>query len=325
MSPVGRNIRRALLACLVAVAAAAALPAGAGAARPEPPTTAEVRELARDYVRRHDLSRTHRAERAAPALARGQRRLFGKSIHVAFYGAPQLTGTVLGKSSPNRAMRKLKRQAKAYKKRGDRPVERAVNLIGVIATADPGPDKLYRTRQSDRIIANYLNAARSVGARLVLDIQPGRAAVLDEMRGLRPWLREPDVDVAIDPEWDVKRNEIPGQDDGSINAAEVNRATEWLDRLVERRGLPNKALIVHQFRDGSVRKRADLLQGDGVEVLLNFDGIGSARAKKVGYRRLAVEGIFNGFSLFYDLDTGGLMRPPEVLRLDPRVDYAMYQ
>jgi hypothetical protein len=243
---------------------------------------------------------------------------------VAFYGAPQLTGTVLGKSNPNKAMRKLKAQAKAYRKAGTRPVERAVNLIGVIATADPGSDDMYRTRQSDRIIANYLTAARSIGARLVLDIQPGRAAVLDEMKEMRRWLREPDVDVAIDPEWNMQRKEIPGQDEGSIKAEELNRATDWLARIVERRALPNKALIVHQFRDGSVRRRADLVHADGVEVLLNFDGIGSPRAKKAGYRNLAVEGIFNGFSLFYDLDTK-LMKPPAILALDPRVDYAMYQ
>jgi hypothetical protein len=324
MEPAGSIIRGALLVCAVASAALFFLPASGFAQRFAPPTAAEVRERTRDYVDEHDLVAAGRALRAVPAPRGGERQLFGEAIHVAFYGAPQLTGTVLGKSPPNRAMSRLKRQAKAYRKSGDRPVERTVNLIGVIATADPGTDDLYRTRQSDRIIANYLTAARSIGARLVLDIQPGRASVLDELREMRRWLREPDVDVAIDPEWNVGRKEIPGQDEGSIKAEELNKATDWLDRLIARQGLPPKALVVHQFRDGSVRGRDDLLQGEAVEVLLNFDGIGSPRAKKVGYRRLAVEGIFNGFSLFYDLDER-LMKPPSVLALDPRVDYAMYQ
>lgn len=326
MGLAGRDIRRALLASVVAPAALLVLPAGAPAhqPQPQPPTSAEVRELTRDFVRSQGLPAARGVGGVGTDPTGGGRRLFGEAIYVAFYGAPQLTGTVLGKSSPSRAMSKLKRQAKAYGKAGDRPVERAVNLIGVIATADPGSDELYRTRQSDRIIANYLTAARSIGARLVLDIQPGRASVLDEMRELRRWLREPDVDVAIDPEWNVGRKEIPGQDEGSIKAEELNKATALLDRLVERQGLPPKALIVHQFREGSVRGRDELLQGEAVEVLLNFDGIGGRRAKKAGYRRLAVEGVFNGFSLFYDLDDR-LMKPPAVLALDPRVDYAMYQ
>lgn len=325
MRGVGRDIRRGLLACLAATVAAAALPAAAGAEpqRPAPPTSSEVRELTRDYVRRHALPAQPR-EVVASASAKPPRRLFGRKIHVAFYGSPQLTGTVLGKNSPKKAMRKLKRQARGYRKAGKRPVARAVDLIGVIATADPGPDRLYRTRQSNRVIANYLNAARSIGARLVLDIQPGRAKVLAEMRAMRRWLREPDVDVAIDPEWNVGPRGIPGRTEGSINAKDLNRATAWLDRLVERRGLPPKALIVHQFRDGSIRHRGRVKQGEKVEVLLNFDGIGTARAKKVGYRRLAIKRLFNGFSLFYSLDDG-LMRPRAVLRLKPRVDYAMYQ
>ncbi len=60
-------------------------------------------------------------------------------------------------------------------------------------------------------------------------------------------------------------------------------------------------------------------------MLLNFDGIGSRRAKRAGYKSLATNAdLLDGFSLFYDRDLR-LMKPRSVLRLRPAVEYAMYQ
>ena len=38
------------------------------------------------------------------------------------------------------------------------------------------------------MINEYLRAARSVGGRLMIDIQPGRSPILDELEYLEPWL-----------------------------------------------------------------------------------------------------------------------------------------
>ena len=93
-----------------------------------------------------------------------------------------------------------------------------------------------------------------------------------------------------------------------------------MSNLIERENLPQKALVIHQFRDGSVKRRKDIKQPAGVDVVLNFDGIGGAAAKKAGYARLTREDLFAGFSLFYRLDSG-LMKPGEVLRLEPEPDF----
>jgi hypothetical protein len=250
--------------------------------------------------------------------------LFPERRVVAFYGAPQLRATELGRRKPRAAARRLVRQARPYARHGDRRVVRAFDLTGTIATADRGSDGKYRSRQPDRVIASFLEEIRSRRGRLVLDIQPGRSSALAEMRALRKWIRQPDVDVAIDPEWNVGRRGVPGRTEGSIGARELNRAGRWLAKQVAARELPPKALIVHQFHRGSVRARERLRQFEGVAMTLNFDGIGAPKPKKAGYRNLAREGIFNGFSLFYALDRR-LMEPRAVLRLDPVVDYVMYQ
>jgi hypothetical protein len=298
-----------------------AMPAGATAAGPgELPTAAEIERSTDRFLERH---------RAAPAspparMARGPGALLPTNRVVALYGAPQMGQTILGLRSPEGAARKLAAQAAPYAELGVRPVTGAFDLVSVFATAGGGPDGLYRSRQDDQIIQIYLDQARAVGARLILDIQPGRAKVLDELRQLREWLVQPDVDIAIDPEWNVGRRGIPGRTDGRINARKINRVAQVLARKVRANGLPPKLLLVHQFREGSVRGRTKIRQRAEVQTLLNFDGIGSPAAKQRGYAALSVPSVFGGFSLFYRRDTP-LMDPASVLALLPEPDLLLYQ
>ena len=69
-----------------------------------------------------------------------------------------------------------------------------------IAMADRGADGRYRFPQNQATIARYLRAARQANARLILDIQSVRLPFTTEVQALRRWLREPDVDLALDPE-----------------------------------------------------------------------------------------------------------------------------
>ena len=103
-----------------------------------------------------------------------------------------------------------------------------------IATADRGGDGLYRFRQSQSTITSYLRAARRASARLILDIQPGRSPFSSEVRALERWLREPDVDLALDPEWNVARYGVPGRTDGSVDARTVNGVSDQLASIVRR-------------------------------------------------------------------------------------------
>lgn len=245
-------------------------------------------------------------------------------VMVALYGAPQLSQTIVGQRTTNGIVRKLKKQVKPYAKKTDLEVTPSINLIGVIATADAGADGLYRTRQSDQVIAAYLRAVRKVGGRLTLDIQPGRSPIKRELRALRGWIAQPDIDIGIDPEWNVGRKGVPGVTEGKVSHRELNAASRYIQKVIDTEGIGPKAMIVHQFREGSVKGRRKVQQGESVEVALNFDGIGSPRAKKAGYANLAHRKLFDGFSLFYSRDTR-LLKPGRVLALDPDAEYVMYQ
>ena len=112
--------------------------------------------------------------------------------------------------------------ARPYNRPG-RPALPAFELISTIVHRTPGEDGKFSTRQKPEVIDRYLREARKHRALLILDIQPGRASFLDEVRALRPWLEQPDVSLALDPEWSMKEGEIPGQSIGSTNAADRQR------------------------------------------------------------------------------------------------------
>lgn len=310
-----------------ALGVAAALAAGLGLGgpqalaapndRPDPPRWGEVQRATPDY-------RGGAAPSAAPRRARGDDLLlFPGNRVVSFYGAPQMTATILGRKSPRKAARKLRREAAAYERRRT-PVVRAFDLVAVIATASAGADGMYRFRQPSEVIAKYLRAVRRFDGRLVLDVQPGRSDFLDELRALRPWLALPDVDLALDPEWNVGPRGRPGVTQGSVSARKINRVSAGLQQIIDTNDLPPKLLVVHQFREGSIRRRGRIRQREDVQVTLNFDGIGSPRAKRAGYAALAREDLFNGFSLFYLRDSP-LMVARQVLRLVPPVNFVLYQ
>jgi hypothetical protein len=244
---------------------------------------------------------------------------------VAYYGAPQDPQLgALGIGPPDSAVRRLERQARPYDRKR-RPVLPALELITVIANADPGEDGMYRSRQEDAVIRRYLRAARRVKGLLLLDIQPGRADFFSETVRLRKWLKEPDVGLALDPEWRVSAGEVPGQVIGQVGSREVNATSAWLAQLVQRRNLPEKLFVIHQFTDDMV-DHTELKQPEGLAMVLNVDGFGGREVKIAKYRNFAREAkeFIPGFKLFYEEDVN-LLAPRDVMRMKPRPQLVVYE
>jgi hypothetical protein len=260
-----------------------------------------------------------------PQLPRGGRSIFPEHRVVAFYGAPQAAELgELGIGSPDSAARRLRRQAAPYARK-TRPVLPAMELIATIANAHPGLDGMYRTQQPHSVIRRYLRAARRAKALLVLDIQPGHADFTDEVRRLDRYLREPDVGLALDPEWHTP-GAVPGTQIGSVSAEQVNAVSRHVSRIVREHNLPEKLFVVHQFTVDMVRDKQRVEQPGGLAVTMNVDGFGTRSAKLSKYRLFTNDGKkFNdGLKLFYREDTG-LMKPRSVLALEPPPDLVVYE
>jgi len=176
------------------------------------------------------------------------------------------------------------------------------------------------------VIRRYLKAARKAKALLILDIQPGRSDFFTETKRLRKWLKEPDVGLALDPEWRMSAGQVPGQVIGRVGSREVNATTAWLDQLVTKYKLPQKLLLVHEFTDDMVPE-AELKPRQGLAYVLNVDGFGGQALKIAKYKSFAAQaGEFRrGFKLFYHEDTKPMMTAAQVMRLQPRPDVVVYE
>ena len=204
----------------------------------------------------------------------------------------------------------------------------ALELIAVIATAAPGPGGLHRDRLPAAQIDRHLRMARANKALLILDIQPGRADFLTEVRPLLRWLREPDVSLALDPEWRVGPRPAPGR----ASSARPRRVRSTPSRPGWRASfasasLPEKLLLVHQFTESMIHDKAAVLRRPGLAITYNVDGFGGQAIKRAKYHDFAGAnrtGFHDGFKLFYEEDTD-LMNPRQVLAMRPPPDVIVYE
>lgn len=261
-----------------------------------------------------------------PELPRGGRRLFPDFRVVAFYGSPRDPALgALGVGRLRSAVAKLKKQARAYDKK-TRPALPSLELISTIATAAPGPTGNYRDHLPAKEIDRHLREARRAKALLLLDIQPGRTDFVSETKRLRKWLKEPDVGLALDPEWRIGPGQLPGKVIGSVSAQEVNATSAYLAKIVKDNNLPEKLFVLHQFTSDMVRNKELVRKRPGLATVFNVDGFGTQAAKLSKYKDFTSEAVrFNdGLKLFYEEDIG-IFSPKQVLALNPRPDLVIYE
>jgi hypothetical protein len=249
---------------------------------------------------------------------------------VAFYGHAKTDVLgVLGEGTPQQALERLNQQIEPYRfsqQRDDaRPVVPAFELIATLVTAAPGSAGLYRSRTPHELIQPYLDTIRDANGYLILDLQPGRADLEAEARFYEPLLLNPEVGIALDPEWKVGPDETPKGRVGAVEASEINRVTSYVSDLVIANNLPSKIVIVHIFKASMVRNPHLIVNRPGVRIIFQADGEGGPAAKAADYNNLIPERFGQGFKVFYDEDSPTLS-PDEVLTLlEPDPAYVSYQ
>lgn len=258
-------------------------------------------------------------------LPGGGRLLFPDYRAVAFYGGAQSPRLgVLGETDPDEAGRRLLAQAGPYGT-PDRPLLPTFELITTIATRAAGDDGDYSSPSDAATVQRYLDAVRRIGGVLLLDLQPGQSDFLSQARLYEQFLAQPDVGLALDPEWRMPPGRVPGDQIGSVDADEVNAVVDYVSDLVRRERLPQKLFVLHQFRTDMITNRDQVAHPNGLAVTIHVDGFGSRGAKLSTYNTLRTNGrYFTGFKLFYDEDTN-LFSPEETLQLDPSPDLVTYQ
>lgn len=295
---------------LVALLALTVLAAGASGTPPPPPAAPRFK-----------------AASHPSASTRQKQRVLDTSLLVTWYGNPwsERMG-ILGRMQGEALAAGLRKQAAAYAAVTKKQVVPAYELVTIVGQPQPGADGRYRRRESRQVIDRMLREARAAGFKLVLDVQTGHSSVLAELSYLAPYLQEPDVYLALDPEFSMGNGGVPGQRIGQMHADDVNDAIAVLEYLQERYQLPPKVLLVHQFTTDMLPDKEKIWSSDMLDVVLVADGFGYPALKRHTYATVLRQHAlaFSGFKLFYIQDTD-LLQPSQVLALTPSPSVVIYQ
>jgi hypothetical protein len=252
---------------------------------------------------------------------------------VAYYGNPRSKKMgALGEYPKEEMLQRLKGEvAKWEKVDPSLPVQPALHLVAVVAQGEPGKAGKYRMVMPDNVINEVYGWAKEINALLFIDIQTGH----DNIRTILPrfeWiLKNPDVHLAIDPEFNMNNSgKKPGTKIGTYDAADVNYAAGYLKKLVKDNNLPPKIFIVHRFTRKMVTNAKSIQPSSEVQIVMHMDGWGPPWLKRDSYRDYIIKEPveYTGFKLFYHNDTkkgDPLMTPQDLMKLNPKPIYIQYQ
>ena len=260
--------------------------------------------------------------------AGGQLVLPGK-LYVALYGHPGSDALgVLGEQGVDATVARAKQVAAEYEAAGSGvPVVPTFEIITSVASAALG-DGDYSDESELAQVRPLVDAAGKAGVYVVLDLQPGYDDFLTQAKQYEELLALPHVGLALDPEWRLKPGERHMRQIGRVSAAEVNSVVTWLADLTRDRRLPQKMLLLHQFKTFMLedRDRIDVARPE-LSIVTQMDGHGSPGTKRETWDVLrpgTPEGMRWGWKNFYDEDKP-MLTPAQTLAVEPTPVFVSYQ
>ena len=185
---------------------------------------------------------------------------------------------------------------------------------------------------SNSVTRKYIEFAAERGWYVYLDHQIGKYTVEQAMNKILPFLKYPNVHLALDPEWHTTK---PMEVIGSVTADEINKAQEMMDKYIKENNISGRRmLVIHQFNAIMIKNRQNVKTAfDRVQLIHCADGFGAPNLKKESYafNAFAKNIPLKSFKLFLKPTVQGagydwpLMKPEEVFALNPRPYLIMYQ
>jgi hypothetical protein len=259
----------------------------------------------------------------------GQLLLPGRML-VALYGHPGTDALgVLGEQGIEASIQRARAHAAPYEDLVEVPVVPAFEIIATVASSAAGADGDYSAEAEVEVLRPWVEAAAKAGVYVVLDLQPGRTDFVTQAERYRSLLELPHVGLALDPEWRLGPGQVHLRQIGSVGIEEVNRVVTWLADLTRERALPQKLLVLHQFKLAMLpgRERLDTSREE-LAVMVHADGQGAQGDKQATWHVLhqnAPPGIFWGWKNFYDEDAPMLTPEQTVAQVDPVPALVSYQ
>lgn len=309
---------------------------------PDPRSTSRIVEAVRshsddavlaigdDFGRQETFAQRIRVAATASQLPGGGQTVFPGRRMVALYGHPSGPSLgVLGEQGIDETIERVKDLAAQYQPFSEEPVVPALDLIATVASADPGSDGDYSSETPVEDLRPWVDAAEEQGVYVMLDLQSGRSDFLSQAKLYRELLARPSVGLALDPEWRLLPGQQPLQQIGTVDAAEINATTAWLADLTRDEDLPQKLVMIHQFRVDMISDRSTLdLSRTELAVTLHADGHGTPEQKLATWSVLesvAPAASWPAWKNFIDEDRP-MMTPEQTYSLvDPKPWLVTYQ
>jgi hypothetical protein len=249
--------------------------------------------------------------------------------YVAFYGHPGTDDLgVLGEQGPAETRSRMQDFVDAYGGDGAQVIP-TYEIIVSVASAGAGEDNDYSTEWPPETFDDWIAYARDNGMYVLLDLQPGREDFLSQAMLYEDLLELPFVGLALDPEWRLKPDEVHLVQTGTVDGAEINQVVTWLADLVRDNGLPQKMLLLHQFRASMITNRDLVMERPELQVVVQMDGDGTEAQKNATWSNLK-EGADDahwswGWKNFFDEDEPGPPTPESTMSKVPTPVYVSYQ
>ena len=247
---------------------------------------------------------------------------------LAFYGHPNSKNMgILGRHTKPELLERLNTLAAEYKEAsGGRNVVKAFHII----YGTCWPEGEIGIINKDKL-QEYIDFAAENDMLVFLDHQIGKYDPVKSLERMLPYLKYPNVHLALDPEW---RTTKPMVEIGSVTAEEINRAQQVMqDYIIKNNISGDRILILHQFNYVMIKNRRQVKSDfENVRVVLCMDGHGTPQKKRGTYafNAEATNIPIKAFKLFLNekgntgVDTP-LLSPKEVYGLNPRPYIIMYQ
>ena len=222
-------------------------------------------------------------------LPGGGQVLYPYHRHVALYGNPTSAALgSLGEQDVPASVARVTALAAEYQAFTEETVVPTFEVISSVASRTPSSGGDYSTEMDpEEDIRPYVDAAREAGIYVVLDLQPGRSDFLTQAKLFEEFLREPHVGLALDPEWRLKPHQVHLEQVGTVTAAEINSVVTWLADLTRENRLPQKILVLHQFKSEMISDRTKIdTSRDELAVLIHVDGFGPTGSKFATWRAI---------------------------------------
>ncbi len=247
---------------------------------------------------------------------------------VAIYGHPQTSGLgVLGEQGPDEAVERVLSIAQGYDADGI-AVLPTFEIIATVAAGSAGYDGNFSNETALDVIRPWIEVAAANGIYVVLDLQPGLSDYLSQAKIYEEFLRLPHVGLALDPEWRLKPGQRHLRQIGTVDAAEINEVVWWLAGIVREESLPQKLLVLHQFKFSMITNRHLVQTPPELAVLIHMDGQGPLPTKYSSWNALTglpdAGQFYWGWKNFYDEDSP-TATAAEVLALTPTPLFVSYQ